>query len=214
VTGSAKRVPSAYAGNRYGILFYSLLVSLAVSPVLKSFGFAGHVVELFLAVNLVAGVLAVGEDQLRRAALAALVVALATRPVAAWLGQHGLSKASLVVWGVVALLAMASALRFALRGQSVGHEQVHAALSAYLLAGFFFGLLYWVIEQFAPASLDPRGLSVNAAIYFSFVTLAALGYGDVLPLSDVARGLAVIEVVGGQLFLAVMVARLVGAWRS
>ena len=50
-------------------------------------------------------------------------------------------------------------------------------------------------------------------MYFSFVTLASLGYGDILPLSDPARGLAIVEVVGGQLYLAVMVARLVSAWR-
>ena len=42
-----------------------------------------------------------------------------------------------------------------------------------------------------------------SAIYFSFVTLATLGYGDIVPRTDVARGLAIIEGVGGQRFLAV-----------
>src|SRR4029453_5872531 len=48
------------------------------------------------------------------------------------------------------------------------------------------------------------------AVYYSFVTLATLGYGDYLPRTDLARGLAQFEVIGGQLFLAVMVARLIG----
>ena len=56
-------------------------------------------------------------------------------------------------------------------------------------------------------------MSVTTAIYFSFVTLASLGYGDVLPVSDPARGLAVLQVVSGQLYLAVLVARLVGMRR-
>jgi voltage-gated potassium channel Kch len=52
------------------------------------------------------------------------------------------------------------------------------------------------------------------AIYFSFVTLATIGYGDVVPLTDVARSLAILEGVGGQLFLAVLVARLVSLYST
>jgi hypothetical protein len=51
-----------------------------------------------------------------------------------------------------------------------------------------------------------------SAFYFSFVTLATLGYGDIVPRTDVARGLAIVEGVGGQLFLAVLVARLVSLY--
>ena len=50
------------------------------------------------------------------------------------------------------------------------------------------------------------------ALYFSFITLATVGYGDIVPRSDVARGLAIVEGVGGQLFLAVLVARLVSLY--
>jgi hypothetical protein len=130
------------------------------------------------------------------------------------------SIASLAVWGFLALGTVAAALRFALRGRTVGSEQIYAALSAYLLAGIFFGVLYWVLEQVTPGSLSAGGdaatgvFRLMTAIYFSFVTLASLGYGDILPLSDPARGLAMLEVVGGQLYLAVMVARLVSAWRA
>jgi len=49
-------------------------------------------------------------------------------------------------------------------------------------------------------------------MYFSFVTLATLGYGDIVPRSDVARSLAIIEAVAGQLYLAAMVARLVSLY--
>ena len=51
-----------------------------------------------------------------------------------------------------------------------------------------------------------------SAIYFSFVTLATLGYGDIVPRTDVARGLAIVEGVRGQLFLAVMVAHLLSLY--
>ena len=92
-------------------------------------------------------------------------------------------------------------------------EHLYAALSAYLLAGIFFGISYWVLEQIAPRTFTTTGdFSRVSAIYFSFVTLATLGYGDIVPRSDVARGLAILEGVGGQLFLAVLVARLVSLY--
>jgi len=56
--------------------------------------------------------------------------------------------------------------------------------------------------------------SQTSAIYFSFVTLATLGYGDIAPRGDIARGLAIIEGIGGQLFLAVLVARLVSLYST
>ena len=50
------------------------------------------------------------------------------------------------------------------------------------------------------------------AIYYSFVTLATLGYGDIVPRSEVARGLAIMEAVAGQFYLAVLIARLVSLY--
>jgi hypothetical protein len=92
-------------------------------------------------------------------------------------------------------------------------RHLYAALSAYLLAGIYFGLLYWLFEQVRPGTfVTATKLSRPDAIYFSFVTLATLGYGDIVPRTDVARGLAVIEGVGGQLFLAVLVARLLSLY--
>jgi voltage-gated potassium channel Kch len=82
-----------------------------------------------------------------------------------------------------------------------------------LLAGIFFGVFYWVLEQIAPGTFAATGdFSRMSAIYFSFVTLATLGYGDIVPRTEAARGLAIFEGVGGQLFLAVMVARLVSLY--
>jgi voltage-gated potassium channel Kch len=72
-----------------------------------------------------------------------------------------------------------------------------------------------VLEENWPGSFAAAGdFSRMTAIYFSFVTLSTLGYGDILPRSDVARGLAIVEGIGGQLFLAVLVARLVSLYAA
>jgi len=102
--------------------------------------------------------------------------------------------------------------------RAVDAEHIYAALSVYLLAGLFFGVLHWAVGIAWPGSFGeasaggaPAAFPLSTAIYFSFVTLATLGYGDVVPKTEVARGLAVFEAVGGQLYVAVMIARLVGA---
>jgi hypothetical protein len=86
------------------------------------------------------------------------------------------------------------ALRFATDARIVDAERVYAALSAYLLAGIFLGNFYWVLKENWPGRFAAAGdFSRMTAIYFSFVTLSALGYGDILPRSDVARGPAIVE---------------------
>jgi hypothetical protein len=93
----------------------------------------------------------------------------------------------------------------------VSSETIYAALGTYLLAGVFFGQLYWSLESAAPGSfVGPDPFSDTRAVYYSFVTLATLGYGDYVPRTDLARGLATFEVIGGQLYLAALVARLIG----
>ena len=59
------------------------------------------------------------------------------------------------LWTIVGLLAAASALRFAMSGETIDAEHLYAALSAYILAGIFFGLFYWVIEQIGPGTFRP-----------------------------------------------------------
>jgi voltage-gated potassium channel len=204
-----------YARRRYAILFYSLLATLAATPLLAALHLDADLLEFFLALNLVMGVLGLERGWGKRFLLAATAavllinfvfphVTLDARPVA------------LAFWTAIALLSAAIALRYALRSEEIGSEHIYAALSAYLLGGIFFGVLYHAVEQAWPGSIttsgQATGISLSDAVYFSFVTLATLGYGDVVPVNGVARGLAVIEAIIGQLFLAVMIARLVGSY--
>ncbi len=208
----------AYFRRRYAILFCSLLLTLAGAPISIALGGDAEGIKFFLAANLVAAVLPVGLRAGRYVLLGLLAVEVAMRATTVWRGIPELSAGGLVVWTVVGLFAAASAGRFALRARSVDSEHLYAALDVYLLAGVFFGVFYWFLERTVPGSLLVGGvplagdLSAQGAIYFSFVTLATLGYGDIVPVGDAARGVAVIEAVTGQLYLAVMIARLVSLY--
>ena len=211
--GALRALGITYLRQRYALLFYTLLLTMVAAPVFAAFELTGALIEFLLAATLLAAVIPVGTARSRRALLTVTVLVWLARPVTAWFGHPALSAMTLGIWTVLGLFAAAGALRFAMRATQVDAEHLYAALSAYLLAGIFFGVFYWVLEQVAPGSFNTTGeFSRMSAFYFSFVTLATLGYGDIVPRTDVTRGLAIVEGVGGQLFLAVLVARLVSLY--
>jgi len=211
--GRPRTLANAYLCRRYGILFYTLLFTLVVSPLVAAFELNGALIEFLLAFNLLAAVLPFSAGPDRRLLLWAMAVVWLARLASAWFDHPAFSAVTLGFWTLIGFIAAAIALRFAMRAAEIDLEHLYAALSAYLLAGIFFGLFYWVLEQLHPETFALTGdFSRMSAIYFSFVTLATLGYGDIVPRTDVARGFVIVEGVGGQLFLAVLVARLVSLY--
>jgi hypothetical protein len=212
-TGGLRKLRRPYLRRRYAILFYTLLLTIVAVPLVAALELKSSLIDFFLAANLLAAVMPAGAGRGRYVLLTAVIVAWLGSPAIVWFDHPTLSAMTLGIWTLIALLAAAAALRFAMRATSVDVEHLYAALSAYLLAGIFFGQFYWVLQQIWPGTFAVTGdFSRMSAIYFSFVTLATLGYGDIVPRSDLARGLAIVEGVGGQLFLAVMVARLVSLY--
>jgi voltage-gated potassium channel len=209
----------AYLRRRYAVLFYSLLLTLVAGPILKAIGITEDFLPLFLAINLLATTVPI-ESRKGHWVLPAIVV-LAAVLIKMWSLQVDhlrLSTAGLILWTGVGLYAVFAALRFALRSSIIASEHLYAALSAYLLAGVFLGELYWSLQRMWPNSIIVSGagtshpFSLTSGIYFSFITLATVGYGDFVPGNDVVRGLAVVEAIAGQFYLAVMIARLMSLY--
>jgi voltage-gated potassium channel Kch len=218
VRHSLGRLADIHAAHRYGALFYTLLLTLGASPLLTALHFETNLLQIFLAFNLLVALLGVPGNRRRVVLILLGAVALGMRVVPASSVRTEIDTGALVIVCALALVAAASAVRFAMRAQVINAEQIYAALSAYLLAGLCFGVLHWAIAAAWPGSLGeagatgpPAALALSTAIYFSFVTLATLGYGDIVPKGEVARGVAVFEAIGGQLYIAVTIARLVGA---
>jgi hypothetical protein len=212
------KVAGTYVRRRYAILFYLLLFTFVASPVVGALQRKPIVLELLLATALSVAVLPMRTGNARRILFTLVVIALAGRFLTTSFGE-AFSSVSHGIFTLVGLLAAANALRSALRATSIESEHIYAALSAYLLAGLSFGVLYWALERAWPGSLYYSGGAIDRfseadGVYFSFVTLATLGYGDFVPRTEVARGLVIVEAVAGQLYLGVMVARLVSLYVS
>jgi hypothetical protein len=112
-------------------------------------------------------------------------------------------------------------LRFILQTTYVDAEVLSAGIVVYLMLGLLWSQAYMLLGQLTPDSFrfemvgnsDP-GMDGFNAFYFSFSTLTTLGFGDITPVSRVARTLTIMETVTGTLYLAILISRLVGRYSS
>jgi len=132
-----------------------------------------------------------------------------------------------VVWLLILLgyLILTSwlAMEQVLRGDSVDWNKIVGAVCVYLLMGLVWATLYMLIALLEPSAFaglrpGPWYQGFPELVYFSFITLTTVGYGDIVPVSSLARFFAFIEAVVGQFYLAILVASLVGIrladWRG
>ena len=105
------------------------------------------------------------------------------------------------------------------RPGAVTDDRIFVSVSLYLLLGMLWFSLYNLLEavhpgsfalQSTPLSSLPRG----TLIYLSLATLTTLGYGDIVPVTPIARMVAALEAVAGVLYIAITVARLVAGYRG
>ncbi len=114
---------------------------------------------------------------------------------------------------LLAMLVLAIAVGFTVfgSGQSLG-ERILGAVVLYLLIGISFAVIYEIVavhhsQAFSGATDIDHG--VARWVYFSFVTLTTVGFGDVVPAAREARALTILEALVGQLYPAIILARLV-----
>jgi len=120
---------------------------------------------------------------------------------------------------LLALLAV-GILKYIFRNRTLSLDGIFATVTVYLLIAMFFSMLYLLLIEWNPASFNlqlegmaPQSLQ-SSLLYFSLITLATVGYGDILPISETARTLAVIEATVGQFYVAVIVAIFVGMYAT
>jgi len=188
----------------------------------------GDILEsLAISFVLLAAVPAVGAHR-RTLVLAVLLVGPAL--IARWMNHthpERMPPAVFLCGGLVFMtFVTVNLLEFITRAPRVNSEVLCAGIAVYLLLGLVWSLAYTLV-----ASLDPSAFAFQAgptgveskigttmrgetAIYYSFVTLNTVGYGDIVPVSGFARILAVLESTVGLFYMALLVARLVSLYNA
>jgi voltage-gated potassium channel len=217
-----KRLPSFFTflgQNHFSLLFFSLLVTLGGSMVLAELGLFWFQ-RLLILLNLLVLLSIVTGRWILRAGLALFALSLITTALSTVSELKAFLPGSQISAVVLLVLGTLACFRALFSPGPVDKERIFASLGLYLLFGLIFALIFAVIEELLPGSFhyshtlspDTGTRSLTELFYFSFVTLATLGYGDIVPLSGPAKGMAILEAVIGQMYLVVVVARLVSLY--
>jgi voltage-gated potassium channel len=210
-----------------GEYFFLMLVSQVAFFVFVPLG-AGNVGPVLLnALYYASLLLGVLGARIGRRALATCAAAALLCFAAPWfLPDHwAWDLAFMATFIVFEVYVIAQILLYVGRAEHADREMIFAAVGAYFLVGMLFATLYIQVEKIMPNSYLIAGEVVEATrglpfsrlssfMYFSLVTLTTLGYGDIAPVNPLARNLVVLESFFGQVYMAILVARIVGLYRG
>ncbi|MDX2081174.1 MAG: ion channel [Terrimicrobiaceae bacterium] len=213
----------------FAILLATLSLMLGLSPVISLFGefsalFEGLRALLPLSLLVVsASAFALWQRRHHHALhlLAAIFVAIFLA-LGGFITHRSFAVVQLSTQIVFLLYVLWSVIRVVFSTRDVTADILCGSVCVYLLTGVVAGLVFVLIEISFPGSYlitGPEGAAGSDQVlihdpgwllYFSFVTLTTVGYGDIVPASNIARSAAVVVAVAGQILLMVMIARLVG----
>lgn len=208
---------AATSSKRFHWLLGALVLQLVASPFLS--GSPAMIVQDILFLCILLAALGVARRN-RIHHLNCLLAGLCAATVVAKYGT-GLSHMDIVgnmLGATVILLTTVEVSDYLSRQRRVDLDTVLGGLCVYLFIGALWYLLYALIEQLDPAAFDftvhGRDLAdqerLRLLFFFSYVSLLTTGYGDIVPMSAVARTLSVLEGIAGQFYMVFFMARLVG----
>lgn len=201
--------------DRFLFLLISILCLLVIAPIFKGFVGIRILMDIFFTSILISAVYAVSRKKyiLLTAALLALPML-----VSIWI-SHFVDMPFLVFVGdcfgiVFIAFLVVVILSFIFSEHEVTINVIYASIVIYLLIAIMWAFIYLVLENIQPGSfaIGEGQIAVGRRlyIYYSFVTITTLGYGDITPTTDLANSFSFLEAVTGQLYIAILIARLVG----
>jgi voltage-gated potassium channel len=200
------------------LLIFLLLIFIA-SPFVVPFYYGPTILNLIAAAVLLSATYAVSRR--RSFVIFALSLSIFSIAITFWLAAAPSFWLVVVAHSTLVVLITFFAvtiLSYVMGSGKVTWDKIYGAVCAYVLFGYAWMFAYSVIEEVQPGSFSwvnspaPHDLvsRVMQLRYFSFVTLATVGYGDIVPRMPAARTLALLEAILGQFYLVALVGRLVG----
>lgn len=204
------------ATDSYGLVLLLIVVDYVAVSALKVSGWAQVAIVVLLGSTLV---FALHTSRARRIwkllavgyLLASTLVALAG---AITPGAVGVSQRISILGGLLLLVTPVAILRQISQHQVVTSETVLGAICVYLLIGFSFAFVYTAIDfvSATPFFGGQTQATANDYLFFSYTTLTTVGYGNLVPVDSFGQTFAMLEALLGQIYLVIVVARLVSLW--
>lgn len=201
--------------ERFSSLLIFIIALLIVGPLLEEFVHLRIFMDILWSAVFISAIYAVSHK--KHHILIAVLLALPMLG-AIWSKYFVQFNALLVVGSLCGaafiLFTIIQILIFIYGHQEVTRDMIVGAAVVYLLMAIMWTFIFTVVETLHPGSFNlPQGQDIETGrhfLYYSFVTLTTLGYGDITPVTSLARSLCILEAVLGQLYLVVQVAWLVG----
>ena len=217
-SGVMSKVLDIVRKRRFGYLTMSLLILIIAYPYVQGDLWGQILLSLITTLVMVMLIVAVGDK--KKHSFIALVLAipwfvfiLLNLPIFK-MEYSELIKEEIIFAFLLFAYTTYRIFMHIIRSREITVEILFASICVYILIGFTWATLYAFLEILHPGSLrDIDGQYLNSGqdfLFFSFVTLTTVGYGNVEAITDQARSLASLEALTGQLYLTIMVARLVG----
>lgn len=174
-----------------------------------------HYVDLFFSVVLIASILVIGHKENKFLTWIVFfgIIHLLQIVIGFWVTHRILNAFKSFEAMTFFLLLTFATLNLTLQDKTISVTTLFGSLSAYLFIGLTFAYLYLLIYALAPSSLT--GLMPTPevrAIYYSFITLTTVGFGDIIPKSPLVQTLSWMEAFSGQAYMAIFISQLVGRY--
>jgi hypothetical protein len=205
--------------EKFTILLGILLIYVIASPFFALLIDEDLFLNISFSAVMLSAVLAVSQRKKSRIAVVLLVLPCL---VFIWL-KLSVETSQVILAGVVLqalfdFFMVFIIILFIFEAPVITRNIISASVVAYLFVALLFANLYLVLELISPGSFsithDQVMADPSTLRYFSYVTLTTLGYGDVVPLSTQAKTMAISEAFIGQIYLTVLIARLVGVYAA
>jgi hypothetical protein len=213
---------SPIRGHRFLLLFLFLLATLILYPYAEESPFSYHALRLLGSAVILLSVYAAGfRRSLLILALVLAIPAILQRVMIPSADRSALAIASILFSFVFDVFIIVVLFRHVFSNSEPNSETIFGALCIYLLIGFSFASVYSLLTKLHPNAfyMDPL-INPHTVpnrfdfVYFSFGTITSLGATGVVAVLPEARSFAILEAILGVLYLAVLIARLMGAYRS
>lgn len=201
--------------SHFFYLIVAIMAMILFAPFLKEFTRLRFLMDIFFSVIFISGIYAISHQ--KRYIVIAVLLAL-PMIISLWAKYIFVSDYLIIVGRLFGILFFGFAIihigQFMYNAQDVTQDVLFAAIVVYLLMAIMWAFIFGLLELIHPGSFNsPEAHNLEASelfLYFSFITITTLGYGDITPANEMANSLAVVEAVVGQIYLVVVVAWLVG----
>ena len=201
-----------FRGRFLNLLIY-ILVLIAIQPIDEAIGEFGLLLDIIVSVILLSAIYAVSHKNMHTIIGILLAVPLLASMWTRQLVEIRWMEIPETIFGLAFFIfIIVIILQFIFNEDEINRDLIAGAAAVYLLLAIAWAYAYRIIDVLQPGSFaiaDAQNVTYSIALYYSFVTITTLGYGDIFPITTAAKSCAILEAIVGQLYLVITIALLV-----